>query len=88
MKEPVIKRQLTETTWFLGVSGKDGSYPDDDLLIHLLGGVGCQEIEPLGHGTAQAHVPVEWADAVERSGFYTGSVSAEANEWIIDIDLA
>jgi hypothetical protein len=53
----------------------------------LLGGLGCQEIEPFGHGTAQARTPAEWADAVERNGFYTGSVTAGANEWTIDIDL-
>jgi hypothetical protein len=87
-EEPITKRQITKAQWFLGVSGKDGSYPDEALLMHLLGELGCQEIEPLGHGTAQARVPVDWADAVERSGFYTSPVSTEDNEWIIDIDLA
>ena len=83
----MIRRQLTKNQWFLGVSGKNGSYPDDALLMRLLSGLGCQEIEPLGHGTGSLAYRSN-GYTVERSGFYTDSVSTEANEWIIDIDLA
>lgn len=84
----MTKSVLTTSQWFLGVTGKDGIIPDDATLVRLLTGIGCREIEVLGCGTAQALVPAEWADAVERTGFYTGSVSMGANEWTIDIDLA
>lgn len=83
----MAKPVLTETQWFLGITGKDGNVPDDRMLMRLLTGLGCQEIEPRGHGTAQARVPVEWAKAVEKNGFYTGSAPKKANKWIIDIDL-
>jgi hypothetical protein len=92
LKDPVTKQQLTETQWFLGVSAKDGSYPDDALLMHLLDGLGCREIEPLGHGTAQARIPVEWADEVERDGHFStafafGAVCGARTVWIVDVDL-
>jgi hypothetical protein len=65
-----------------------GIIPDDAMVVRLLTGLGCQEIERLGHGTAQARVPVAWVNAVERNGFYTGSVKIGARAWTIDMDIA
>ncbi len=77
------QQTLTETQWYVGVTGKKGAIPDDATVMRLLETAGCQEIEALGHGTAQARVPAEWADAVEREGHF----STEAAGWRVDLDL-
>jgi len=83
----MAKRQVTEAQWYLGVTGRDGSTPDDALLMQLLGSLGCQEVEPLGSGTAQARVPAEWAARVERDGQFSAAFACGPARWTVDIDL-
>ena len=74
----------------MAVSSRNGNAPDDDTLLEILRLYGCEEIELLGCGTAQARIRVEWAEAVAAYGYFSlrlGSVFDCPEIWVLDIDL-
>jgi hypothetical protein len=77
---------LTTESWFVGVSRKRQPV-SDDVATGVLLAAGCDDIEPMGSGTAQCRIPRSWLRDLERAGGLRRFQPFRGNTHTIDIDL-
>lgn len=81
----------TQDSYFVGTFriGARGQVlvPDESRTKAILISAGCDDVEPEGHGTAQARIPDEWAAKIEKDGGLRREIEVGSLTWTVDIDL-
>ena len=72
--------------WYLAVSVGNAPAADADVA-RLLTHCGCEEIEVLRDGAAQACIPTAWARRVRRRGDASYGVELDGRRYRIDIEM-
>jgi hypothetical protein len=82
---------VTKDTYFVSVYrlGARGQFlaPNARMCVEILEVAGCEDVEYVDAGCANARIPDDWARDVEHAGGMRRQVVIGSRTWIVDIDL-